>query len=295
MLWMGERRGYLLDALTQTWVCATGRRFDLVQYPWLNGPVGDAERIGEDFFDRLAHRQGAHTREGSGLLADISELFADPESTRRLSSNVVDFYEHTARYGVDAWSAWSGGFWPFGRLLAAMFSRRLEQLNVPLHGLETSQGMTSQIIDIVDRDGRAIDVAWVRTLKATGRVVYCGTYSTCVIPGYGGICLKVCFPLPNGNATIILRSRVEKDGSLTLLSSGEEFGDPGFYFTVRRGNVSFARYVRAMRERIHVYAGTAREVRADHDLFLFGKTFLQLHYRLARVPANGVEASTISN
>jgi hypothetical protein len=283
MVWLGARRGYLLDALTQVWVCGTGKRFDLVEYPWLDGPVGDAERIGKDFFERLADRQGAHIREGSGLLTDISDLFADPESRLRLSSNVVDFYERTARYGIDARSAWTGGFRPCGRLLAAMFSRRLEQLNVPLHGFETSQGMTSQILDIIDRNGRTIDVAWVRTLKGTGRVVYCGTYSVCIVPGFRGACLKVCFPLPNGSATVILWPRVEKDGSLTLTSSGERFGDPGFYFIVHRDGVLFARYVRAMRERIRVYVGGDGEVRANHALRLFGKTFLQLHYRLTPI------------
>ena len=51
----------------------------------------------------------------------------------------------------------------------------------------------------------------------------------------------------------------------------------GFYFTVhRRGRVR-ARYVRTMQERIHVFAD-GRDVRADHVMWLWGATFLQLHY-----------------
>lgn len=43
----------------------------------------------------------------------------------------------------------------------------------------------------------------------------------------------------------------------------------------------WARYVRALRESIHVYA-VPDGVRADHVLTLFGATFLRLHYRLLR-------------
>jgi hypothetical protein len=39
-MWLGERRGNLIDWLTQRWVCATGRRVDLAAEPWLAGPVG---------------------------------------------------------------------------------------------------------------------------------------------------------------------------------------------------------------------------------------------------------------
>jgi len=282
-MWLGERYGYLPDAITQAWVRMTGRRFDVARLPWLDGPAGDARRIGEEYFDRLAAREGLRTRAGPGLLPGFSDLFTGTVPAVPLDRSVADFYERTAAYRVDAWAQWCGAFRPFGWLLAAIFSRRLEQLNVPLDALETSQGMTSRIVDVLDADGRTAYVAWIRTLKATGRVVYCGTYSTCRVPGFDGICLKVAFPLPNGNATVILMPKVEADGSLVLTSSGESFGDPGFYFVVRHGEARFARYVRAMRERIHVYAGGDGEVRADHDLRIFGHTFLQLRYRL--VPA----------
>jgi hypothetical protein len=281
MFWLGDQRGFLLDAVTQAWVRATGRRFDPAKYAWLDGPIGDAARIGPDFFDRLVRRQGGRTVDGLGLLSSMTKLFKDPEACAHISLSVREFYEQTSRYRIDAWSSWVGGFWPFGRLLASMFSRRLEQLNLPIDGIETSQGMTSQISDLIDRDGRVIAIAWVRTLKQTGRVVYCGTYSTCVVPRHSGICLKVCFPLPNGNATVILWPKIEDDGSLTLTSSGDRFGDPGFYFIVHHNEATFARYVRGMRERIHVYQGAAGEVAADHDLFFFGKMFLRLRYRLA--------------
>ena len=47
----------------------------------------------------------------------------------------------TAAYELDSWAEWCGAFRPFGRLLALLFSRRLQQLNVPLTGLDTSRGV----------------------------------------------------------------------------------------------------------------------------------------------------------
>jgi hypothetical protein len=201
MLWLGERTGYLPDAITQLWVRTTGRAFNTADCPWLDGPVGDTRRIGRDFFQRLAERNGRGVRVGSGLLRDMSPLV--PEG-RVLDATVADFYQNTAAYNIEAWSEWDGVLRPFGVLLAHIFSRRLEQLNVPLHSLETSRGMTSEIIEILDSDGSVDNVAWIRTLIASDRTIYCGSYSTCRVPRFEGTCLRVSFPLPNGNATIIL-------------------------------------------------------------------------------------------
>jgi hypothetical protein len=77
--------------------------------------------------------------------------------------------------------------------------------------------------------------------------------------------VRVVFPLPNGNAIVVMRPEANLDGSLSLVSAGDGFGAPGFYFTF-----------------IQTGGG---EVRADHVLTLWGATFLQLHYRLRRPQA----------
>jgi hypothetical protein len=279
MLWLGDRIGYLPDAVTQLWVRATGTPFDPADFPWLNGPIGDTRRIGRDFYERLALRGGGSVYAGSGLLPDVAPLV---RNGRTLDSAVADFYQNTAAYGIDAWSQWDGALKPFGVLLAHVFSRRLEQLNVPLDNLDTSRGMSSEILEVRDASGSVSSVAWIRTLIASGRTIYCGNYSTCRVPGFDGVCLKVSFPLPNGNATVILWPEIEDDGSLVLTSSGEGFGDPGFYFVLKTGGHTYARYVRAMRERIRVYRA-GDDVRTDHQLWFFGRQFLQLHYRLSRI------------
>ncbi len=61
--------------------------------------------------------------------------------------------------------------------------------------------------------------------------------------------------------------------------------DPGFYFTVHgESGTLWARYVRALRESIHVFPAENGLLRADHVLTYFGATFLRLHYRMRRQP-----------
>jgi hypothetical protein len=94
----------------------------------------------------------------------------------------------------------------------------------------------------------------------------------------------VAFPLPNGNALVIMKPVLHEDGSVSFVSSGRSFGDPGFYFTVRNEDGRlFVRYLSTMRETIHVYESAADEARADHTLTLWGLVFLRLHYRLRRL------------
>jgi hypothetical protein len=105
--------------------------------------------------------------------------------------------------------------------------------------------------------------------------------------------VKVAFPLPNGNALVIMRPEAHDDGSLRVVSEGRRFGDPGFYFTIgTRGGRVVARLVRSLRESIHVYPDGDGIVRADHELTLWRATFLRLHYRLEERPPGGRMADT---
>jgi len=159
-------------------------------------------------------------------------------------------------------------------------------------------------IDILE-DGGAIDqetrlydpktgetrhTVWFRVLKATGQVIYSGVYGTCRIPD-GRTCVKVVFPLPRGNATVIMAISVGERGDLDLVSSGEGFGSPGFYFLLRdkRGR-HFSQYIRSFRERIHVYVDDEDVLRTDHTLTLWKRRVLQLHYKITRMSGLALKA-----
>ena len=88
---------------------------------------------------------------------------------------------------------------------------------------------------------------------------------------------------------VIMRPEVHSDGSLTVISDGRTFGDPGFYFVVEQNGVAWARYVRTMKETIPVYPADGL-VRADHVLRIWGRIFLRLHYRLVVRQAEAARA-----
>jgi hypothetical protein len=285
-MWLDDARGHLVDWLTQRWVQLTGRRVSLIDLAWLDGPVGRPTGIGTTFFEDYAADHDLRVIHGQscGLLDDFQSLRGQRFDPNAVAPAVAEFYERTSEFELDAWSQWCGLFRPFGWALAVLFSRRLQQLNVPLSGLDTSRGMTSDVVPVVrSATEETIFTAWVRRLIGSGDVIYAGAYSTCEVPGYPGRCVRVVFPLPHGNAIVVMRPVAHPDGSLSLVSAGEGFGGPGFYFTVHgRDGVVWARYLRALRESIRVYSAAGGEVRADHVLTLWGATFLQLHYRLRR-------------
>ena len=282
--WLGEQHGFLTDWITQRWVCLTGRRINPAANEWLLGTSGASTRIGPDYFTRLAATLNCECSvnpKHGGLIKNFLDLRSDDFPAEKVSPEVVRFYQATSDFEMDVWSEWCSVFRPFGWLLRFLFSYRLQQLHMPISPLETSRGITSDIIHLTERNTGAIRlVGWLRTMADSGNVIYVGLYSYCVPPEFGKQCVKVVFPLPNGHATVILRPEACADGSLKLHSDGKGFGDAGFYFVVRDENGNaWARYVRTLKECIHVYSDKG-ELRTNHLLNIFGFVFLRLHYRI---------------
>ena len=159
---LGGRRGVLSDWTTQRWVQLTGKSVNLRDCPWLEGPVGDVGLIGSAFFRRLAERKNLDfvaDGPGRGLLDDFSGLSGPACNTNDVDPRVAAFYENTSEFEFHIWSEWCGAFRPFGGALAAIFSRRLQQLNVPLSPLA-----------VVEKEPCCGSARHVRTLQETIRV-----------------------------------------------------------------------------------------------------------------------------
>lgn len=284
----GSRRGRFVDWATQRWVQATGRAVTWLDHPWLEAPVGDVDVIGIDFFHRLAARRGwsvVSAGEPRGLLEDFYALEGSSCRPAEVDPGVARFYERTSDYEFDVWSEWSGLFRPLGGALGALFSRRLQQLNVPLSPLDTKLGITSQVLKLIDDAGQPVCAAWIRETVATRKALYVGSYSLCRLPG-GLTCIKVAFPLPHGYALVVMKPESNPNGSFTVRSEGLRFGDPGFYFFVEaEPGRGWARYVASLKESIHVFRDGRGELRADHDLRFLGRRFLRLHYRMRHAAA----------
>ena len=108
-------------------------------------------------------------------------------------------------------------------------------------------------------------------------MIYSGIYDTVFVPNHNSRCVKVAFPLPNGNATVILRPEIQKDGSLKLISDGKKIGDPGFYFYLKHTNgKEWARFVKSVKEIIHVFVDEEGLLRTDHVLKYYNQTVFSI-------------------
>jgi len=279
------RPGTLLAWLIQQWVSITGRRVSLASSPWLDGPIGTA-KIGAGIYHEYARQQGLTVSTGdtaAGLLSDFDQLRSRTFAPERVDREIREFYEHTARFGFEVWSQWHGMLAPFARALVALVSRDMEQFNFPLTPLETSRGMTSAIVRLVEpRTGAAPLAGWHRTSALTGRVVYAGFYTVCTPPKASVPCVKVIFPVPHGATTVLLRPANQADDSLVLHSSHEGFGGSGFYrmHRTRAGGIHVQTF--PLTERVHVYRDEQRILRTDHTFAYLGMKFLTLHYKITR-------------
>jgi hypothetical protein len=286
-MWLGQKKGYFQDWITQLWVKATGRRVDSETHSWLLGPVGNTDKINDSFLDTLCTKENLTIRKNEpdfGLMDSVSAWQLSEQEMQLLNKQVIDFYEHTINYNFEVWSSWCGFFYPFGKLLNLIFSKRLQQLNLPLKPLDSSRGIQSNIIKLFPQGSTDPQwTIWYRILKSKNDVIYAGLYDTTFLQSLNKKCLKVIFPLPNGNATVVMHINVLNDGSLFLESRGKQFGHPGFYFTLTNHKGKFwAKYVKVMHETIRVYEDDEKVLRADHFLKIWGMHFLKLHYKMTQ-------------
>lgn len=253
--------------------------------PWLSGPSGTTRAIGADFFERWGEAQGLTalaSRPDDGLLHGLEALQGPSFDPAAVHPLIHDFYAHTAAFDLSIESRWSGPFRPMGWLISRLFSRRLAQLNMPLSSRELRGGVESRIVKLCNAEGELCHTGWVRTSRENGLPVFVGRYGTARLPNHADPCVHVTFPLPNGNAIVLLRPRTEPGGGLTLFSEGRQLGDPGFYFTVDAApGQAWVRYVRTMKEQLELWV-EGEAIAGRHRFWVFGVPFLELSYRITR-------------
>lgn len=274
------------DWITQQWVILFGRRIEKKEYEWLVGPFGDTTGIGLKFIDQLVEKEQLiidKKKEDKGLIFSIDQLSLSKEDLNLLSNDVIDFYENTSNYKFDLKVKWNPFFKGFGILLKILFSNRIEQLNVPIENIKDSKALKSEIIHLLETDtGKLKRTIWLRRFKSTDEVVYSGVYETCKIPS-GLTCIKAIFPLPNGNATVILNPSVGKNGELILKSSGNKFGDSGFYFllTDSKGNL-WAKFIKAFKDKLIATSKNDR-IFVEQTLTLWNLKVLRFEYDIKKI------------
>ena len=182
---------------------------------------------------------------------------------------------------------WSKTFFPANiglYLLVTTISRQVDQLNFPLSPLDTALGMSSEVIQLRRADGTVRYTGWFRKLAEHDRVLYTGFYMTERVPGEDVPCVKVVFPMPNGNATVILRPRAR----------ARRLVHP----RLERARASGARASIACRPEAPIacacggsgrcastsacYVDAKGALRCDHSVKFLGLPVLRLHYKMAR-------------
>lgn len=251
--------------------------------PWLVGPMG-GDYIGDAPYEECAEKEGLtverHAQRG-GLIPRFQVLARDGFDPSAVRPEIRRFYENTAEYRIDVWAETyfpaSIGLW----LLVTTISRAVNQLNFPLRMLDTAKGMDSEIVLLRTPDGEVRYAGWYRRLLDTGRAIYTGFYMTTEV-STGDPCIKTVFPMPNGNATVILRPFVGDDGSFELRSWGQGFGDAGFYRVLGAGEGKLRVWlIRTLKEHFRVYVDDAGTLRCDHRVRFLGLPVLHLHYKIA--------------
>lgn len=267
-MWLGERRGYAIDWVTQLWVRSTGRTVPLEQHPWLKAPIGATRRVGAAWL-------GSDPPHARGLIESFEALASSTFEPAAVSQEVRRFYTDTSEYRMDLWARWSFFAGIGARLIRAAHAEHLDQLRLPIDVMETATGVTSDVYEV---EGQA---AWLRRYQDSQRVIYAGVYSVCTPEGQPPL-IKVAFPLPNGNVVVLLRPENGDNGVLRLVSRGSRFGEPGMYLTVGRGDGKAAARRTPIYELFTVYEGAGGELRTDHLLEMHGYRLAHLHYRMER-------------
>lgn len=273
------------DWFTQQWAIFWGRRIKPIDVPWLMGPFGNLGAQADDFIQKIAKDEGLEIERNTsskGLLPSMKDLNLSKEEFERLFKNVADFYENTSGYELNFSVKWNPFFKFFGKLINYLFSNRINQLNIPTKNFESSNQINSEIIRLVNPESKEVKyTVWYRTFTSTGQVLYSGVYSTCELPS-GKTCIKAVFPLPNGNATVIMTPHVGTNGELCLDASGKKFGDAGFYFLLNDTKGRFwSQYIRSFRD-VLVVECIDEKINATQKLTLWNLRVLEFKYEIKR-------------
>jgi hypothetical protein len=270
------------DWFTQQWVILWGTKINPKDFPWLIGPFGNLNGIGDNFINQFAEKENLiiqRDTKSQGLIPSIDMLNLSDLELSNLSQKVIGFYEHTAQYNLHFTVKWNPFFKIFGVLVNKLFSNRINQLNIPTKNIKNSESIKSEIITLLDpKSNKVRYTIWLRTFS-NGQIIYSGVYGTCKLPS-GKTCVKAVFPLPKGNATVIMSPIVGTNGELILDSSGKKNGDAGFYFLLNdsKGNY-WSQFIGSFRDRLII--GTENDyISAEQTLTLWSQNVLKFNYKI---------------
>jgi hypothetical protein len=151
---LADRMQKFQDWFTQQWVIFSGKKINPFENTWLMGSFGEVNGIGEKFIYQLAEKESLtiiRNANSKGILDSISSLKLQENQIKNLSKKVIDFYEKTSEYKLQLSVKWNPIFKIFGYIVNRLFSQRINQLNIPTNNIQSSENLTSEIIELVSK------------------------------------------------------------------------------------------------------------------------------------------------
>ena len=256
-------------------------------------PVSADWHVGPNFVER----EGLATGEvPAGEVDDVTHFAGETFDPSRPHPEVRRFYEQTADYEMRYRARWHRPF-RTGAALASRLTSRIEQLNLPGPRDESWHRLESRFLDVAELGSVTLDDdpaeptredvrAWVRTDSETGEAVFVALYATHHRDGDGYV--NIAVPVPAGGVDTVLRPENlelggvgdEDDGSGIRLTTDAN-GDPGLFLRTPAGPFEVP-----AGQRFEVWpadpGADSPTLRATHEMWLFGRTFLTVEYEIER-------------
>ncbi|GAB7094640.1 hypothetical protein JCM30237_17930 [Halolamina litorea] len=247
--------------------------------------------VGPNFVER----RGIHTGdEPAGEVDDTAHFAGESFDPTRLHPEVRRFYERTADYEMRYRATWHRPF-RTGAAAASHLTSRVEQLNLPGPGEEDWHRLESRFLDVAEPGSVTIDAdpdeparedvrAWVRTDPETAEAVFVALYATHHRDGEGFVNISV--PVPVGGVDTVLRPEhlaidaSDDDDRTGIRLTTESAGDPGLYLRTPLG--AFEAPAGQTFEVWPAEGDDDADLRATHEMWLAGATFLTVEYEIER-------------
>ncbi|WP_049980642.1 hypothetical protein [Halolamina rubra] len=253
-------------------------------------PITAGWHVGPEFVERAGLATGD---EPLGEIDDVAQFAGEAFDPDRLDPEIRRFYERTGEYGMRYRARWHRPF-RTGAALASLLTSRIEQLNLPGPGDESWHRLESRFLDIAEPGAVAVgadptepareDVrSWVRTDPKTGEAVFVALYATHHRDGEGFV--NIAVPIPGGGVDTVLRPENlalggEREGGTGIRLTTDPPGDPGLYLRTPAGAFAVPGG-----QRFEVWPaadGDDGRLRATHEMWLLGRTFLTVEYEIER-------------
>ena len=260
-------------------------RVPAVDLPFVVPRPSRSRYVGTGYVRQLAEELGAHytaDAPDAGIVASLDSMAGPGLDPGQVDPLVREFYEHTTRFALDIVPQWRAWVRPGYLLYRTVVARPLGQASIPMNQREAQRGIRSRIDTITGVDATVSVRGWIRSFADDDEPIMTGIYTTYTHTGCGYV--SVGFPLPEGSFTATLLPRARPDQGLTLTSRVHD-GQAGHYLTYvdTAADELTALAVHGFQEQLDVFVEDGA-LRAEHAFWIFGFSFLTLHYRITRKP-----------